>query len=244
MQSTEASFTATDLESLPQEIRQNLLDGPVLLLVVTSSCEHFDYVHQCFAAKDMVGSNRMRQLGEQSESNTRPFAVEFSARALAVASPIFKQSFDIQSDVLHTPLHMGNILPGYAMCVLDWYGRALRSRNWHDFLRDNLPTEDSDRWYWIYCYAAMRLLGMNEFAARLQDFIKCLLCSVVTDWESHAHLLRALSADDTILSQLAQITTQQMKAHTLQLTNMDQCMIAEHFPHFAAAVNAIVNGSQ
>jgi hypothetical protein len=71
MQSTEPSFAAADLGSLPQEIRQELLGGPALLLIVTNTCEPFDYLHQCSAAKDMVSSDRMRRLVEQSESNAR-----------------------------------------------------------------------------------------------------------------------------------------------------------------------------
>jgi hypothetical protein len=244
MQSTETSFTAADLGSLPQEVRQKLLDGPAQLLILTSICVQFDSAHQCSAAKGMVNPDRMRQLAEQLESNTRPFAIEFPARALAAASPLFKQSYDLQPYILHVPLHMGYILPGYAMCVLDWYGRALRDRNWHDLLPDNLPTEDPDRWYWVYCYAAMRLLGMDEFAACLQGFIKDILSSLLVDRESYAHLLRSLSAEDPILFQLAHITARQMKTHTLMLTDTDQCMIAEHFPYFAGAVDVISSGCQ
>jgi hypothetical protein len=140
---------------------------------------------------------------------------------------------------------MGFILPGYAMYVLNWYGRALRNRNWHDFLPDNLSTEDPHGWYWLYCYAAMRLIGMNKFAACLQAFIKVILRSLPIDWErSYAHLLRSLSAEDPMLSQLAHIIARQIKWYTLMLTDTDQCMIAEHFPYFAGAVEVISSGCQ
>jgi hypothetical protein len=245
MQSTDpSSFTMADLGSFPYEIRQELLDGPTPLLVAFSTCEPFDYTHQCSAAKGMVSPDRMRQFVEQSESNTRPFAIEFPARALAFASPSFKQNYDLQPGIPHVPLHMDNVLPGYAMCVLDWYGRALQKRNWNDFLPDDLPTETSDRWYWFYCYAAMRLLGMEEFAAQLHGFIRCTLRALITDRESYAHLLRSLSREDPIVSHLAHITARQMKSNTLMLTDVDKKMLAEHFPHFAVAVEAIINSDQ
>jgi hypothetical protein len=35
-----------------------------------------------------------------------------------------------------------------------------------------------------------------------------------------------------------------MKSNTLMLTDVDKKMLAEHFPHFAVAVEAIINSDQ
>jgi hypothetical protein len=74
----------------------------------------------------MVCADRVRQLHEQAESNNRAFAIEFPADSLAAASPIFKQGYEAHSATLRQlPVDIGTVLPGYTMCVLDWYAHAL-----------------------------------------------------------------------------------------------------------------------
>jgi hypothetical protein len=244
MQPTETPFTQTNVMDLSFEAREKLLDGPTTLFIVSSSGISLDYDHQCSVAKAMVSVDWMRQLQEQRGSHTRPFAIEFPARALAASSPIFKQYYELHRGSLHVPVQMGNVLPGYIMCVLDWYGRALKSKSWYEFLPEELSMDNSDRWYWVYCYAAMQLLGMREFAMRVQRFIESILGSLVTDRSNYAHLLRSLRPNDPILSQLARITAQKMNTRSPILTNTDQVAIVEHFPRFADAVNALLVDGQ
>jgi hypothetical protein len=240
MQPTEPPFTGTNMGDFPPEGRESLLDGSTILLIVSSSGTSLDYYHQYSAVEAMVDADRMRQLREQRESDHCPFAIEFPARALAASSPVFKKYYESQRGNLHVSVQMGNILPGYVMCVLDWYGRVLKSRSWYEFLPEELPVDHSARWYWVYCYAAIHLLGMSKFAARLQRLIENILDSLVIDRNSYAHLLRSLRPNDPILFRLVHITAQQMNTLSPILNDMDQLAITEHFPHFAAAVNDLL----
>jgi hypothetical protein len=145
MHSTETFFIETNVVNLPYRTREKLLDGPALLIVTSNIRTSFNYAHQCFTAKGMVNVDRTRQLLEQCESNSRCFAIELSARALVASSPIFTQTYRSQLDLVQVPVHMGKVLPGYAMHVSDWYGRALQSRNWHDFMPEDPSRGDSER---------------------------------------------------------------------------------------------------
>lgn len=223
-----------------QKAREELLDGPAPLFTVSHTGTTFDYTHQCAVAKGMVSADRTRQLLEQSESNNRSFDIEFPAYALAVASPAFKRGYESIPTAMHVPLDLGNVLPGYAMCVLDWYARALRSRIWHEFVPGDASFEGEDKWYWVYCYSAMRSLGMDEFAARLLLRIEAMMGDLAVDFESYAHLLRALQDNDPILSRLVELTAHQMRTQTLRIT-ADEChAVAEHFPRFAQRVNEVL----
>ena len=226
----------------PQKARENLLDGFAPLFIASSVGTQFDYSHQCAAAKGIVDADRTRQLLEQSAHNNRPFAIEFPAQALAAASLNFKQGYDADPTVSHVDLNLGTVLPGYAMCVLDWYGKALRSKKWHHFVPDNPSIEGDDKWYWVYCYSAMRSLGMAEFATHLQVFIEGMLCSLSTDIESYVHLVRTLSPDDPLIRILAEHTAHQMLTQSLLLTEADCQAVAEHFPQFAELVNEAMKG--
>ena len=228
---------AEPFHGLTQKSREELLNGPAPLFIGAHTGTTFDYVHQCEVAKGMVCADRTRQLHEQSQSHNRPYAIEFPAHALAAASPLFKQGYEGDPGVAQMPLDLGIVLPGYAMCVLDWYGRALRSKQWYDFVPEDASTEGDDKWYWVYCYSAMRSLGMDDFAVRLQVSIEGMLDGLAVDFESFAHLIRTLPEDDPILSRLAEHTAHNMLAQSLRITETECRALAEHFPRFAEHVN-------
>lgn len=235
-------FIISSVFHVSHDIRERLLQEPSILLVTSHTCIGFDHEHQCTAATGMVSVDRIRQMSEQSEDNHRPFAIEFPAKALAVSSPRFDQVYESQPGLTQIFVHTGNILPGYVMCVLDWYARALQSRNWYGFLPEDTSIEGDDKWYWAYCYAAMRLLGMDNFASRLQLFIETLIEDLATDLASYGHLLRSIQPQDPILLKLAANTAKKMLAQSNFLTQADCQMLAEHFPEFAESVNGILRG--
>jgi hypothetical protein len=114
--------------SLSFKMRIRLLEGPSILLIVSHSGTPSDYAQQCTAAKGLVAADRDRQLNEQAGSDNRPYAIEFPISPLVTASQAFKTSYEQYPHVSQLPLEMGTILPGYAICVLDWLARCLRSR--------------------------------------------------------------------------------------------------------------------
>lgn len=100
--------------------RREVLQGPNSLLIISHTGSVFDYEHQTLIAGTVVGSDRMRQLLEQSHSDHRPFCIDFPTRALVAASPAFAEAYDSQGYPPQIPLSAGNVLPGFSMCVLDW----------------------------------------------------------------------------------------------------------------------------
>ncbi|KAF2824863.1 hypothetical protein CC86DRAFT_408003 [Ophiobolus disseminans] len=220
-----------------QRSREKLLSGPSPLIITSYAGTEADYIHQCTAAKGMVSADRTRQLLEQAASGNRQYAIEFPAHALAAASPSFKQAFEADPNGIRIPLSLGRVLPGYAMCVLDWYCRALRSKTWYDFIPDDASIEGEDKWYWVYCYLVMRSLGMDEFAARLLAFIDGMLNDLNIGFESYAHLIRSLPDSDPLLERLAEYTAHHMLTQSLYITETECCAVAEHFPQFAQKVN-------
>lgn len=228
-----------DLNQLSCRDRNELLDGPSILLIASHSGTSFDYTHQCSSAKGVVTASRNRQLKEEAESDHRPFAIEFPVRALCAASRAFKSTYMANPDVYHIPVDMGGILPGYAMCVLDWLVRALRGKQWVDFLPKEIPFVDEDQWYWVYCYSAMCCLGMDEFAGGLRDSIMRVINNktLKLDCENYIRLLRAIPSSDALVVYLSERTAWQMSQETLRLSRIDIDYIATRFPHFAALVN-------
>ncbi|KAL5116441.1 hypothetical protein ACEQ8H_005677 [Pleosporales sp. CAS-2024a] len=224
------------------KLREKLLDSPPVLLVTSYSCTRFDSTHQLSAAKGMVNSNRMRQFTEQADNCDRDYAIEFPSLALSAGSSRFKQELETQPGSFQIPVKMGNILPGYAMCVLDWYAKALQSKEWYEFLPQSPSVEGVDKWYWVYCYAVMQLMGMDQFALRLQEVIASIMCHLITSLDDYAHLLRLLKADDPVLHALAQYTATQMRRPSPQLTGLDCQTIARNFPGFANMVNTFLGG--
>jgi hypothetical protein len=222
----------------PSIPRAELLEGPSSLLVISHTGSTFDYDHQKSVVCDVVSADRTRQLLEQSESNHRPFCIEFPTRALVAASPAFAALYDSQGGPTHIPLSLANVLPGFAMSVLDWYAKALRSKEWYDFPPLEPLTEYSDDvWNFVYSYAAMRSLGFIEFAERLHKLVMPVLDNLCSDLNSYAHLLRALGPNDPVLLHLAQVTAQKMQSGTLPLSDDDCKVLAENFHDFGTAVN-------
>lgn len=228
--------TRTSVSQLPQEWRKKLLEGPAPLLVVSHAGAQFNYIHQCSAAKGIVCADRSRRLLEQSESGNHPYAIEFPAHALAAASPIFKHGFEADTNLLHVALDIGHVLPGYVMCVLDWYGRALKSKTWVEFMPQDASIDGDDKWYRFYCYATMRSLGMDEFVAQLQTFIERILSSIVVDLDAYVHLIRTLPLSDPISQKVVEYTAQQALAQSTVLSESDCRFLTDHFPLFAEAV--------
>lgn len=201
----------------------------------------FDYAHQIAAAQGMVCHDRLRQLSEQADSKDRKFYIEFPANALSAASPSLHCNRVANPSADKISISLGPVLPGYAMSVLDWYARALQSSTWHDFLPEDPSIYDDDKWYWVYCYAAMRLLGMDEFAGPLHIFIQRFLRDLATNFTDYAHLIRSLPPNDPLLWELVTQTASQMHQHTLPLSSEDCASILEHFPEFAAQVNSMMS---
>ncbi|KAF1834752.1 hypothetical protein BDW02DRAFT_568718 [Decorospora gaudefroyi] len=141
--------------------REGLLSGPSTLLIASHSGTLFDYAYQRSAAEGVVSSDRNRQLIEQTESNHRRYTIEFPIRALCAVSNTFREGCETCPDISQVSFDMGNILPGYAMCVLDWLVKALRSKTSMAFVPGEPNIDGEDKWYWVYCYAAMRSLGME-----------------------------------------------------------------------------------
>jgi hypothetical protein len=225
-------------ETISPQDRLRLLGGPSVLLVVSHSGTSVDYAHQRSAAEGIVSLLRRRQLKEESESNHRPYTIEIPARALGAASQAFRDSYEAHPDLSRVPFDMGNILPGYVMSVLDWFVRSLRSKTPTPFIPELAIIDDEDRWYWVYCYATMRCLGM-EHAEELQQFIVLLINheSLVAEIESYIRLLRALQPSDPILAYLAERTARQLAAKTIGLSSAQCQDISAQHPQFATLVN-------
>jgi hypothetical protein len=100
--------------------------------------------------------------------------------------------------------------------------------------------EGDDKWYWVYCYAAMRLLDMHESASRLQVFLETFIDALTADSASYGHLLRSLQSHDPLILKIASSTAKDMQARSINLTQADCQALAEHFPEFAASVNAVL----
>jgi hypothetical protein len=225
-----------EIMSLPD--RENLLHGPSVLLVVSHSGTPVDYAHQRSAAEGIVSPNRRRQLREQAGSNHRPYTIEIPARALTAASQAFRDSYGGRPDLSQVPFDMGNILPGYVMSVLDWLVKSLRSKTPTPFIPELAIIDDEDRWYWVYCYATMRCLGM-EHAEDLQHFIILLINheSLIAETESYIRLLRTLQPSDPIVAYLAERTARKLEAKTIGLSSTQCQDIGAQHPHFATLVN-------
>ncbi|KAH7392194.1 hypothetical protein DE146DRAFT_617894 [Phaeosphaeria sp. MPI-PUGE-AT-0046c] len=214
-----------------------LLQGPISLLLISHTGSIFDYEHQILVTHSLVGADCMRQLLEQLQSDHRPFCVEFPTQALVAASPAFAEIYDSEDFSSLVPLSLGNVLPGFAMCVLDWYGKALRSKAWYDFLPSEPLTDQSEKWYLVYCYSSMRSLGLLEFAGRLQNLVEHTLDSLSTDLNAYGHILRVISPQDPTLLRLAHLTAQRMQSGLLSLNDQECKVLAENFPNFATLVN-------
>jgi hypothetical protein len=151
--------------------------------------------------------------------------------------PIFKQVYEAHGATLRQlPVDIGTVLPGYTMCVLDWYAYALRSKTWFDFVPEDASTEGDDKWYWVYCYSAMRSLTMHEFADRLQGFIEGYMDSLMTDFQTYAHLIRSFPLSDPLIRNVAERTASQMVANRNPLKVADVNALEEHFPDFVHMV--------
>ena len=224
--------------AMPRESREHLLEGPPVLLIVSHSGTPFDYAHQCSAAKGIVSADRMRQLTEETESEHCPYAIEIPARALAAASQAFRDVYQASPEISQLPLNMGSILPGYAMCVLDWLVLDLRRKIPIPFVPDIPVIDGEDKWYWVYCYATMRCLGMEQ-AEELQHFLVTMIDhdSLVAESESYIRLLRALQPSDPIVAYLSERTARQMTANTLGLSPAQCQDLGAQHPHFAVLIN-------
>jgi hypothetical protein len=225
-------------EAMPPRDRKILLDGPSVLLIVSHSGTPFDYAHQRSAAKGIVSADRIRQLQEESDSNHRPCIIEIPVRALSAASEAFRHAYDASPDHARIPLDVGNILPGYVMCVLDWIVRSLRIKTPIAFIPELPVIDGEDKWYWVYCYTIMCCLGM-EHAGELQHFIILLVDheGLVAESVSYIRLLRALQPSDPIVAHVAERTARQMAANTLGLSAAQCQDISAQYPQFAKLVN-------
>jgi hypothetical protein len=225
-------------KTMPRQDRERLLEGPSVLLVVSYSGTPFDYAHQCSAATGIVSADRMRQLTEVAESKHRPYAIEIPARALAAASQAFCDVYQASPDISQLPLDLGTLLPGYAMCVLDWLVLDLRRKIPIPFVPDIPIIDGKDKWYWVYCYATMRCLGMEQ-AEELQHFVARMIDhdSLVAESESYIRLLRALQPSDSIVAYLAERTARQMSANTLGLSPAQCQHIGAQHLQFTILVN-------
>lgn len=92
-------------------------------------------------------------------------------------------------------------------------------------------------WYWVYCYAALRSLGLVEFASRLQKLVETALESLSTDLTAYGHILRTIDPRDPSLPHLAQVTALRMQFDLLPLSDQDCKVVAESSSDFAASVN-------
>ncbi|KAF1935647.1 hypothetical protein EJ02DRAFT_119439 [Clathrospora elynae] len=157
----------------------DLLDDPSVLLIASNSGTPLAYAQKISAANGLVSADRSRQMIEEAESNHRPYEIEMPARALAVASKTFQQGYEQSSihslaGVSQLPFDMGKVLPSYAMCVLDWLVRALRSKQPIVSVPEEPEIAGKDKWYWLYSYEVMRSLGM-DYAEELRPFIERLI---------------------------------------------------------------------
>jgi hypothetical protein len=234
------NLTEANVFDVSYKIRGKLLEGLSSVLLTSHTCTDFDIKHQLSAAKGMVNADRNRQLLEQAADSHRHFSIEFPTWALTAASPLLKQCHEAQPSLSAFPINLGNLLPGYVMCVLDWYGHALQNKHWNEFLPEDPSVDGHDKWYWVYCYAAMRVLGLNYFAAQLQMFIESIIDDLATNISNYAHLLNTLKADDPIMFQLAWYTVLNLQKPSPHLTQLDCEILAEHFPQFAGLVNTIL----
>ncbi|CAG5182498.1 uncharacterized protein ALTATR162_LOCUS10190 [Alternaria atra] len=224
--------------SLSYESRILLLQGPSILLIVSHFGTPSEYAELCSAAIGVVSVDRSRQIAEQADSNNRPYAIEFPVLALAAASQTFQTGYKQCAHVSCVPLAVGNILPGYAMCVLDWLVRCTRSKTPISFLPEKPDIDGEDKWYWLYSYAAMRALGIEAYED-LQQFVERLIDheNLIAECSNYLCLLRALQPWDPIVAYLARRTARQMSRNTLGLSAAQCDNIGAAHPHFAALVN-------
>jgi hypothetical protein len=228
------------VRTLPHDDRKSLLAGPTIILIVAHSGSYLDYFHQCAAAKGIVHAARRRQLNEQMQSGNRLFKIEVPRQAFAAASPDFRQWLNANPHATHATLDLGPLLPGYAMCVLDWLVRVLQHKDWYDFASADASIEGADKWYRIYSYAAMCSLGMTEFADSLQAVIQRLVCAhdAVKYYDDYVRLLRVLNSSDPFMVDLAKNTAQQLVTGATSLSEMECSQLASSYPLFGEAVNA------
>ena len=206
-------------ETLTRKVREQLLDGPAVLIAVLCDSSQFHQSHQLSAASMVVARDRRRQLSEQAEllqqnQGTTRTLIEFPVRALEAVS----NSFDKTLCVPRSELHLGTILPGYLMEVLDWYCSALRANDWRHFLPEEPSIEEDDKFFWLYIYITMRKVGMHHFANKLGNpFIQLLIGKhqLADDACMLDFLLRNLSTDDLILPAIAE--------RYVYLHNIGQC---------------------
>lgn len=226
-------------------VRERLLDGPVVDIVVLYSSDSVQQSHQLSAASKIVVPDRRRHFSEQVErlqqnqGDVSKAVIEFPVRALEAASDLFKQSTDKEPQLSKWVINIGTILPGYLMEVLDWYSNALRAKHWKRFLPKISSLEEDDKFYWLYIYVVMRKLGMHNFASELgSSSIQKLVKNhrLADDVWMLQFLLQYLSTDDPILAHIAE--------RHVHLYNVGQCPlspkqcddICEDHPHFGVLV--------
>jgi hypothetical protein len=210
-----------------------------VLLIARHTGTYFDYICQCSAAKGIVCADRSCQLLEQFESGNCPFTIESLVKALAAVSKPFYQVVQIGTDVSRARFDTCNVLPGFTMCVLDWYARALRSKDWRNFVPEDPAVEWGDKCYWVNCHAAMRSLSMDLFTNDLQAFVERLsdYKLLLDGAESYTRLLRVLQPSDPLIAHVARRTARQIVPQTLWITDAECSMIIDTFPKFARMIN-------
>lgn len=144
---------------MPHDDLQLLLDGDAVTLLITFSGLPFDHQHQCRVALGTVPYRRRHQMRDQAVAKidqAKPVVVgqpKFSGvYKIEIAGKAFQEASEL-SNHHNLPgaieLDMHNILPGYAMCVLDWYVKALQKSKWPVFeFSDGGPVpKGEDMWY-------------------------------------------------------------------------------------------------
>ncbi|KAF2652951.1 hypothetical protein K491DRAFT_25074 [Lophiostoma macrostomum CBS 122681] len=197
-------------DTLPRANRASLLEGPTVFLILNYSGTNQDRAHQVDIAQGIATSERCKQLSDHHlHSPHNRYKIEIPQAALVAASSVFRTFIQSKSASTSIELDFGGILPGYALEVVDWYVRSLRTERWQPFPVSldvaGLDYGDADRrdwWYYYYVYVAMRNLHLDTaITAPLQDFLcdKTERCGLCDGFEGLVQVLKHLREDDPVV---------------------------------------------
>ena len=249
---TSAYMPNMPFHQVSHEGRSLLLKGPTILVVLNYENKQSELIHQFSCAKGVASSERCKQLKEQTFDIVYPrYSIEIPQAALAAASTAFRDFLDGAS--CSTPFPVVeldfNLLPGYAVEVIDWYIKSLRAPAWSDFPIKPEATGmdyDDDRqdwWYYYYAYVAMQRLHLDDTITEpLRDFLydKIQRCGFTDDYASLCHFVKHLAPEDPVYECLCQRHAGHLFMDEWLISRELYQKVVEFYPAFGGAVEEMV----
>ncbi|KAF2875645.1 hypothetical protein BDV95DRAFT_468969, partial [Massariosphaeria phaeospora] len=218
-----------------------LLDGPTINIALEHGGSGLQYHHQMSSAKGMIIEDRLRQMQEQTDSKHMPFVVQFPMRALLAAAPHLSETLNAYTGSETIYCNFGNLLPVFAFEVLDWYVKALTTKDWLMFQPVQETVEKHDRWYYFYIYVAMKKLGMDSLAGQVGCLVEIFInrYGLAGDYGCFVQLLKHLSADDPLLPLLAKRYVEMSLGGAMSMLAELFKHLDKDFPHFGVVVREV-----